>query len=333
VTEAASPRSASPSGHPDSPTDWHHAVELLNFTTSEEATIAFERGDVAGAREFVWQPMAAFVQALLRGSEPRRFSRAVIAGYTLLVRAAKLWEIEMGWRRQNLASWSHGRFSAVVRREWRDSLEAVLAGAGDAVVGGRGATRRMTTGRGSVIVRRFRRGGAMRWLGRRYFGFRPRPLREFAVLLRARRRRLPVPEPIAAVVERRWGFGYHGALVMSEISGGVPLLEFLRARPEVDIAPALATGLRRLHDAGLRHPDLNLGNVLALDAEGGPSVAFVDLDRARLTDGPLDPRARKRSLRRLRRSARKLDPDGGVLSAGSLERVEAIYWRAEPREE
>jgi 3-deoxy-D-manno-octulosonic acid kinase len=141
-----------------------------------------------------------------------------------------------------------------------------------------------------------------------------------------------VPEPIAAVVERKWGFGYHGALVMHEIPGGVPLPEFLRARPEVDIAAALATGLRRLHDAGLRHPDLNLGNVLVLDAEGGPIVAFVDLDRARLDEGPLDRRTRRRSLLRLRRSARKLDPGGRLLSAGALERLEAIYWRAEPRE-
>ncbi|MGH7820965.1 MAG: lipopolysaccharide kinase InaA family protein, partial [Candidatus Binatia bacterium] len=253
-------------------------------------------------------------------------------GYTHLVRAAKLWENDMTWRRQHLRSWRRGRLSAVARREWAGSLETVVGGEGDAVAGGRGGARRVATGWGAVIVRRFRRGGAMRWLGGLYFGWRPRPFREFAVLLRARRRRLPVPEPVGAVVERRWGFGYHGTLVMNEIAGAVPLLEFLRARPGVDVAEPLATGLRRLHDAGLSHPDLNLGNVLMLDGEGGPTVAFVDLDRARLRDGPLDAGTRRRSLRRLRRSALKLDPEGRLLSARSLERVEAIYWRAEPRE-
>ena len=331
MTEVAPLRSPSAGGGRSSLTDWHRAVERLNSDTSVEAGLAFERGEVASARDFVWRPLAAVVRMLLSGHRRERFSAAVLAGYREVVRAGKLWEIEMLWRQRNLTTWRRGRASVWVQREWRDSLGGILvAGDGDAVAGGRGATQRVKTDRGPVIVRRFRRGGAMRWLGRTYFGLRTRPFTEFAVLLRARRLGLPVPEPIGAIVERRWRIGYHGALVMSEISGGTPILEFVRNHPEVDIASALAPGLRRLHDAGLHHPDLNLGNLLVLDRSGGPTVAFVDLDRARLTRGPLGTRARRRSLRRLWRSTRKLDPEGRILSARSLERVEELYW-AEPR--
>jgi 3-deoxy-D-manno-octulosonic acid kinase len=309
-------------------TRWQRLVEQLNFESSDAAAAAFASGATAGVRQFVCEPLRAFAHAWLHPPAPPRFFAAVLAGYAALVCAAKLWETEARWREDHLESFRRGRLSGLVRRGWRDRLERVLAAAdpGESVAGGRGATRRISTERGTVIARRFRRGGAMRWLGESYFSVRPRPLREFDLLLRARRRGLPVPEPIAAVVERRFALAHRGLLVMAEVPGGRPLVDVLRESPREDLIGCMAQGLRLLHDAGLRHPDLNLGNLLVVSGSEGRRVVFVDLDRARLERRALNEAARRRGLRRLRRSAAKLDPQGRWLSPGQLDRMEEIYW-------
>ena len=77
--------------------------------------------------------------------------------------------------------------------------------------------------------------------------------------------------------------------------------------------------VRRMHDAGLHHRDLNLGNLLLRRSASGEWEAFVvDLDRAALRPGSLPFGARLRALRRLERSYVKhfgrqgpLGADGG----------------------
>jgi 3-deoxy-D-manno-octulosonic acid kinase len=313
-------------------TRWHEAVERLNVDTCEAAESSFARGETAGARQFVWEPLRAFAAAALRGGGRNRLARAVLAGYWWVARAAKLWEVEMHWDELHLEHFARGRVFGVVRRDWRETLRGLMLedGEGEPIDGGRGGTSRIATDQGGVVVRRFRRGGAMRWLGALYFGPRPRPLREFSVLLRARRRGLAVPEPLAAVVERRFGVCYRGRLLMREVVGGTPLLHWLEHETGPDIVALLARALRDVHDAGLDHPDLNLGNVLVVARSYGPRLVFVDLDRARLRTMPLGVAARRRSLARLRRSAAKLDPQGRLLSAPMLDRLEKLYWRPEP---
>lgn len=331
MNEPGAPAPQRPAG--DSVTGWHRAVDRLNVETGDEAQAAFAGGHTAGAREFLWEPVRDFWRALRAAQDLPRLHAAVLVAYARLARAAKLWETEMRWREQHVESFACGRVSGVVRRGWRDCLERLLASGdeGELLAGGRGgSTRRVATERGNIVVRRFRRGGAMRWLGDVYFGARLRPLREFQVLLRARRRGLPVPEPIAAVVERRFGVAYRGRLFMTEVAGGRPLLEFLAQEPGAEVATLLARGLRTIHDHGLEHPDLSLGNVLVVTGPGGPSIVFVDLDRARLLDAPLGEAARRRALARLRRSAAKLDPLGRHLPAAALDRMEALYRSAPP---
>lgn len=332
MNEAGAPapqRDARPAGR-ESVTGWHRAVDRLNVESSDGAQAAFASGGSAGAWEFLWEPVREFGRALRVRSACPRLQAAVLAAYARLVRAAKLWETEMRWRKQHLESFERGHVCGVARRGWRDRLEQVLASGegGGPMAGGRGSTRRIVTERGNVIVRRFRRGGWMCWLGETYFGARPRPLREFEVLLRARRRGLPVPEPIAAMVERRFGIAYRGRLFMAEVVGGRPLLEFLEAEPGAEAAPLLARGLRAIHDQGLRHPDLSLGNILVVSGPDGPSAVFIDLDRARLFGSSLGEAERRRALARLRRSVAKLDPQGRRLPAGELDRMEALYWSA-----
>jgi 3-deoxy-D-manno-octulosonic acid kinase len=311
-------------------TEWHDAVDRLNVDTCEAAELAFAHGETAGVREFVWAPIRAFAAEAFSGAPRERWSRAVVASYWWIARAAKLWEVEMHWRDLHIERFETGSVSAVMRREWRETLRPLVVGGEDGMPlgGGRGATSRFDTEQGGVVIRRFRRGGAMRWLGDLYFGVRPRPLREFAVLLRARRRGLPVPDPLAAVVERTALVAYRGRLFMREIVGGAPILRWLddAADGGAAILPRLAHALRELHDAGLDHPDLNLENVLVVSRPYGPRIVFVDLDRARLGTSSLGAAARRRALRRLRRSAAKLDPAGRLLPASALDRIEALYW-------
>jgi len=326
--ETSIPRGASATPVREPATRWHRLVEQLNFESGEAAAAAFASGATAGTRQFVWEPLRSFAYAWLHPPAPPRFFAAVLAGYAALTCAAKVWETEARWREGHLESFQRGRRSGLVRKGWRDRLERVLAvgDEGDIVAGGRGTTRRISTERGAIFARRFRRGGAMRWLGETYFSLRPRPLREFDLLLRARRRGLPVPEPIAAVVERRFAIAHRGLLVTAEVAGGRPLLDVLRESPSTDLIEPMAHGLRLLHDAGLCHPDLNLGNLLVVSGSEGFRVVVVDLDRARLQRKALSKAARRRGLRRLRRSAAKLDPQGRWLLPGQLDRMEEIYW-------
>ena len=313
----------------DGLTEWHHAVDRLNVDTCEAAESAFGRGETAGIRAFVWTPLRAFATAALRGTSPGRWSRAVLTGYWWIARAAKLWEVEMHWQDLHIERFESGPLYGLMRREWRETIRPLIVNDEDGAPlgGGRGSTSYFETEQGGVVLRRFRRGGAMRWLGDLYFGVRPRPLREFAVLLRARRRGLPVPDPLAAVVERRALLAYRGRLLMREVVGGTPILRWLEAEPSQTSAmlARLARALREVHDAGLTHPDLNLENVLVVSRSYGPRIVFVDLDRARL-GAPLGTAARRRGLRRLRRSAAKLDPGGRFLSATALDGIEALYW-------
>jgi hypothetical protein len=66
--------------------------------------------------------------------------------------------------------------------------------------------------------------------------------------------------------------------------------------------------VRRLHDAGGRHADLHIGNLLLLERQSEIEVLVIDLDRARVV-AELTPARRMAELMRLYRSLlkRRLD--------------------------
>nr|MDQ3556413.1 hypothetical protein [Gemmatimonadota bacterium] len=79
----------------------------------------------------------------------------------------------------------------------------------------------------------------------------------------------------------------------------------------------------RMHAGGIAHPDLNLHNLLVVDAaRAGCEVYLLDFDRARLFRGTVPGSRRGSDLRRLARSARKL---GVPLEAGSVAALRAGY--------
>jgi hypothetical protein len=109
-------------------------------------------------------------------------------------------------------------------------------------------------------------------------------------------------------------------LATEEIEGARDLLTRLAAMPtpaRESLLNAMAE-VRRAHEAGLDHRDLNLGNVLVRGLDDGEAF-LVDLDRARLRSRPLPFRARRSALRRIQRSYEKrFGADGPLGEGGSL---------------
>jgi 3-deoxy-D-manno-octulosonic acid kinase len=111
---------------------------------------------------------------------------------------------------------------------------------------------------------------------------------------------LPVPAPVAARY-RRAGLAYSGDLITERLVDCESLAARL-ARAVVPILSWIAIGrcIRRFHDCGVYHADLNAHNVLL--GEGG-AVYLIDFDRGRLQKPGLWCDA---NLVRLRRSLEKV---------------------------
>ncbi len=156
----------------------------------------------------------------------------------------------------------------------------------------RGALRELAGGRGSVlflddgereyVLRRYLRGGLPAKVSRdRYLYLgesRTRGFRELALLGRLVADGLPVPVPVAARYTRA-GLLYAAGIVTLRL----PPCESLAARVLAGtLGPAdwEAAGrtIRRFHDAGVQHADLNANNVMV----GGSGVWLLDFDRGRL---------------------------------------------------
>jgi 3-deoxy-D-manno-octulosonic acid kinase len=300
------------------------AVTALDAAATASAARAFSRGERAGARAFLWRPIVAAVAAVGARSPDGRAQGPVFAGFGQVLHAAKLMEADLHWREETAVACTIGARRCLVRRGWRGAMTAILEGGAEAelLAGGRGGVLRYRTEQGNVILRRYRRGGAIRWLGTLYAGRRWRPFREFWILETARRCGLPVVEPIAAVVEPLAPGVYRGLLATFEVGGARPIHRAVESGGAAWVEP-LAAALRRIHDAGLRHDDLNLGNVLV---SGAGEIVFVDLDRGAFLGEPIPRVARSAALARLRRSARKLDPASRILPDVELDRLEERYW-------
>lgn len=155
------------------------------------------------------------------------------------------------------------------------------------------------------VLRHYRRGGlAARvsvdrfvWLGEP----RTRPLRELQITLRLHAAGLPVPLPVAARYEQQ-GATYRADLITEYLPGTRSLAAALDAG-EVGLPVWAAVGrcIRRFHDYGLCHADLNAHNVLLRD-DG--AVFLVDFDRASRRRPGL---WRDANLARLRRSLDALE--------------------------
>lgn len=173
----------------------------------------------------------------------------------------------------------------------------------DQACAGRGAVVFVETPAGMCALRHYHRGGMIATaLGDRYLWTgreRTRGFVEFRLLAELRRRRLPVPTPVAARY-RSQGIYYTADLMTCRIEHTRSLAECLRAR-DLDARMAARVGalVAGFHAQGIDHADLNAHNVLV----GPNGLWLLDFDRGRI-------RAKGKwclgNLRRLRRSLLKL---------------------------
>lgn len=218
--------------------------------------------------------------------------------------------------------------------------------------GGRGIVAILPAGSlGEAVLRPYRRGGLPGRLVRSRYLFGDRAFRELILTERLHRAALPVPEPLAALQERRLP-GYRAALLTRRVPGVSSLADLLRGSGgETDGGDAEAAGrdrpgpepvgrdrphrsrvkswlrrtgssLGRLHAAGAWHADPSAGNFL-LDGADEAEAVVLDWDRGRLLPPPLPRPLTRLNLRRLRRSLRKLGARGALEAWPALEEAHA----------
>ena len=188
----------------------------------------------------------------------------------------------------------------------------------------RGALTEQSGGRGSIdfieddgkrwVMRRYMRGGMAAHFARDRYLFtgeeRTRSFRELRLLAALRQRELPVPVPIAACYDRAL-LTYSAALITERLPAARPLSETLAAGHMNDSRwAAIGQCLRRFHDAGVQHVDLNANNIM-LGKNG--EVWVLDFDRGRLRE----PGSwRESTLNRLARSLAKVSDGSGDWQSG-----------------
>lgn len=188
-----------------------------------------------------------------------------------------------------------------------------------------------------VVVRRSRHGGWLAPLTGELFLSPTRAPHELQVSLRLAREGIPTPEVVAYSTYEVAPLLRRADVATREVAGALDLPAALARDPDPasvrDAIRVVARLLARMAVAGVRHPDLNVRNVLiARDANGHREAWLLDVDRVWF-DAPRHPRVREANLSRFARSARKLrereglpigDGEMALLAALAREEEEAL---------
>lgn len=175
---------------------------------------------------------------------------------------------------------------------------------------GRGSAWFIRLGAERAVLRHYYRGGLIAKLSRDRFVWsgieRSRAIAEYRLLAWMCEQGLPVPEPLGARVQLH-GLFYSCDLITRTIPNTKTLADRIsRTAILHQYWRHVGIAVRRLHDAGVWHADLNAKNIL-LDDEG--VVSLIDFDRCRQRKGG---KWKADNLTRLRRSLDKLKGLGKV---------------------
>ena len=186
---------------------------------------------------------------------------------------------------------------------WR-SRQAV---SGEAI--GRGSAWFVETPNGPVVLRHYLRGGWAAKLSRQDYLFtgisKSRPFREYHILAELFEKGLPVPRPVAALCQHK-GFIATGAIMTACIASATTLADVVACNDEINgLWASVGRCIRKFHNAGVWHADLNARNILL---DSGVRVYLIDFDKARLQAGK--PVNGEENLNRLKRSLIKFWPVG-----------------------
>ncbi|PLX89886.1 MAG: 3-deoxy-D-manno-octulosonic acid kinase [Desulfuromonas sp.] len=154
-----------------------------------------------------------------------------------------------------------------------------------------------------VVLRHYRRGGFVaRAVSDRYLFLSlesSRPWREWNLLSKLFQMGFPVPRPVAATVQR-CGLFYRADLITEFIPASVTFADALMlGRLDEKLWVSLGRLIRRFHDAGVFHADLNARNILI---DNKSNFTLIDFDKGAIRS---DGRWKRATLYRLKRSLNK----------------------------
>ena len=202
----------------------------------------------------------------------------------------------------------HIRYDADIFKNIDDvSFKSKVWAQRSAIVGfaeGRGTTFFIQHQGRDFVLRHYQRGGLVAkisedqylWSGLRF----TRPWREWELLEKMQEKGLPVPIPAAIKVERK-GLLYTADIMMHRIPHSRTLTQALM-NEELSEGYWIAIGsiIRRFHEEGIYHADLNANNILLDD---GGRCYLIDFDRCGIRKTKL--KWQKENLLRLKRSLNK----------------------------
>lgn len=188
---------------------------------------------------------------------------------------------------------------------WGDSASPVSSG-------GRGSAWFVDRPGQDWVLRHYRRGGVARVSEDRYVFLganKTRSFAEFRLLQKLLNLGLPVPKPVSAAFARK-GLTYSANIIIERITGVVAwgdCLSELSGSRNWEIVGRL---VRKFHDSGVDHADLNCYNVLLK----GEEAFLIDFDRSIVRHKPSTPGTgwQATNLKRLHRSLIKVVARSGV---------------------
>jgi len=191
-----------------------------------------------------------------------------------------------------------------------------------------------------IVIRQYRRGGKIQKVLSDIYWGSSRPLKELWIGYQARRKGLPTAEVIAAFHHRIFWRFHRGHLVSREIMRGKDIISYLEGlsrplkREEIiqkrKAITVVANLIRKMHDVGIWHADLNLKNIIIqLDHQNGLKGYIIDFDKSRMNP-KLSENERVQNLLRLNRSAEKFKRKGMPITRTDTLRFLSAYYRNPP---
>ncbi|MBD1558492.1 3-deoxy-D-manno-octulosonic acid kinase [Vibrio sp. S9_S30] len=176
---------------------------------------------------------------------------------------------------------------------------------------GRGTTWFVDLGVTHAALRHYRRGGLFGKLVTDQYVFtgfdNTRSALEFSLLGVMRKGGLNVPKPIAAKVQKS-GFIYRADIITEKIQNARDLVAILKSeRLDAHHYKQIGRAIRKMHDLGINHTDLNIHNILMDEQE---KVWVIDFDKCFQQTGE---NWKQRNLDRLKRSFEKEDQKNEIV--------------------
>lgn len=169
---------------------------------------------------------------------------------------------------------------------------------------GRGTTWFVQGENGEYALRHYFRGGLLGKIVRDQYIFtgwqQTRAFQELTLLSTLRKHDVNVPEPIAARVTKH-GMSYRSDIMIGKISNAQDLVSLLIDKKVISLSTYESIGhqIRKMHEAGVNHTDLNIHNILI---DQHDVVWLIDFDKCKQQRGE---RWKASNIARLQRSFAK----------------------------